>query len=113
MTPQEQKGESAPNRAAAVIMMAWRPLKTLAICWSAPVALAVAAMTTEKVRNGAIEASAPRVKLKLAPAWAGTVSASAAMMPSAVSTTRSARLSVPPMWRRAIVTSVISAPFLA
>ena len=40
ITPQEQNGDSAPNRAAAPIITAMWPENARAISWSAPAALA-------------------------------------------------------------------------
>ena len=54
ITPHEQNGDRAPKAAAVAIMATGRPPKIRAICWSAPLARALAATTTEKARNGAM-----------------------------------------------------------
>ncbi len=91
-TPQEQKGESAPNTAATTMTRACRPLKTRAICRSTPEAFALAATNTESPRKGAINASAFAVKIMVSSACAGMVNASSATTAMAASSTRS-------MWR--------------
>ena len=89
-TPQEQNGDSAPNRAAAMIVLAGLPVKTSATCLSRPVAVAQPARLTATIRNGRMAPRLPPVKTALSHAWPGTVT----MRPAKIRTMARMTLSV-------------------
>ena len=88
-TPQEQKGESAPARAAMTIAAGAERLVTPAIRPSAPAAFSQAASRTDKSRKGSSQRKASTMKPKLATACCGTTSARPANSSKSASQTRS------------------------
>ena len=88
ITPQEQKGDSAPASAASPIMRSGEPVKARAIRLSAPVAPAQAAMPIDRTRKGAVFASEESVKRRLSVACPASINARTARIRAEASQTR-------------------------
>ena len=88
ITPQEQKGDTAPASAARRIISAGAPVKARAIRLSAPVAPAQAAMPMDKSRKGAVFSRADAAKAAETCACVVSVMASARRIRAEASQTR-------------------------